>query len=152
MGFVFWRSELAIWFYRAHSKNFSVRSRRKMECYTPATLLQHVSCTAEWCGWVFNFNPSLPHYALLMRKDFPSFAPTFILSRYHTALPPSYDLLAPPKPPVEAAGPLLHPSMYIDRWIEWYYCDAAQLCELRYLWTARRTFKGIERRPCYDKF
>ena len=45
----------------------------------------------------FQLKPPLPHYALLMRKNVPSLVPTFILSRYHIAYPPSYDLLAPPK-------------------------------------------------------
>ena len=33
----------------------------------------------------FQLKPSLPHYALLMRKIVPSLAPTFILSRCHIA-------------------------------------------------------------------
>ena len=38
-------SELAIWFYTMYLADFSVRSRRKIECYTTATMLQHASRT-----------------------------------------------------------------------------------------------------------
>ena len=38
----------------------------------------------------FQLKQSLPHYALLMRKNVPFLAPTFILSGYHIAYPPSY--------------------------------------------------------------
>ena len=49
-------------------------------CYYAATRVSH-----SWGGWGCNFSPSLPHYALLMRKNVQSLAPTFILSRYHIA-------------------------------------------------------------------
>ena len=40
----------------------------------------------SWGGGGCSFIPSLPHNALLMQKNGPSRAPTFILSRYHTQL------------------------------------------------------------------
>ena len=40
-------SQLAIWFYTTHLANFSIRSRRQMECRTPVTMLQYASRTGE---------------------------------------------------------------------------------------------------------
>ena len=52
-------SKLAIWFYTTHLTNFSIRSCRRMEWYTPvyyaAKRVSH-----SWGGWGFNSNWSRP--------------------------------------------------------------------------------------------
>ena len=50
-------SELAIWFYTTHLTNFSIRSRRSMECFTPATMPQHASRTAEAAEVAISIRP-----------------------------------------------------------------------------------------------
>ena len=94
-GIFFRPAELAIWFYISHVLSIDRRrtTRKRIDnlfyynpqingvlypCYYAATRVSH-----GWGSWGFNFNPSLPHYALLMRKKLPSLAPTFVLSRYH---------------------------------------------------------------------
>ena len=49
--------ELEIWFYTTHLTNFSIRSRRWMEWYTRATMLQHASRTAEAAEVAISIRP-----------------------------------------------------------------------------------------------
>ena len=70
-----------------------------MECYTPATMLQHASRTAEAAEVSISIEYVFSTLRSFDAENVPSLTPTFILSRHHIALPPSYDL-APPKPPM----------------------------------------------------
>ena len=71
-----------------------------MECYTPATILQHASRTAEGAEVSISIEAVLTTLRAFDAENVPSLAPTFILSRDHIAQSSSYDLLAPPKPPM----------------------------------------------------
>ena len=73
-----------------------------MECYTPSTVLQHASRTAEAAEVSTSIEAVLATLrAFDAEKGSISCTGTFILSRYHipgSLEPPSYDLLAPPNP------------------------------------------------------
>ena len=75
-------SELAIGLYTTHLTNFSIRQINGVlyPCYYGA----HTRL-AQLTQLRLQFQSVLPLYALLMRKNVPSLAPTFILSRYPIA-------------------------------------------------------------------
>ena len=84
-----------------------------MECYSPATMLQHAFRTAE----AAEVSISIKAVLATLRRAFdaekvPSLAPTFILSRYHIAEPPSYDLLAFRSRPCRRRGPFYTLVLY----------------------------------------